>query len=338
MLGLPARSGVQYPDYVATSTLADLYAMDPVEFERLVGTVFTALGYDVKVTKRSGDEGIDLELRRGDERSLAQCKRYRGTVGQPEIRDFYGALMHENAARGYFVTTGQFSLAASTWAQGKPIALTDGVDLLAALENAGIVPEPRAKEHLGGTPTRLGLEVVVKAALRHRESSGQVLIDGAPPNGHTYRELADYLEHCFPGQTDKITSSKLKGGRKSKYSKTPLEAWLEADARVRLVDEFDGLARSAMESILEAQRDGIRNTFRPWHTLPAGKRLPGLGAVANYDGQQKHKRLWEISRHRFVLVATAWEKRLPSAVRARFATVIPVHELDWSAFKGHKKA
>lgn len=125
---------------MATSSISDLYALDPEEFERLVGTVFTSLGYEVRLTKRSGDEGIDLELLKGAERSLAQCKRYRGTVGQPDIRDFYGVLVHENAARGYFVTTGQFSLAASTWAQGKPIALIDGVDFLAALENSGTVP------------------------------------------------------------------------------------------------------------------------------------------------------------------------------------------------------
>ncbi len=133
-----------YHDAMATSSLSDLYALDPEEFERLVGTVFESLGYEVRLTKRSGDEGIDLELRKGDERSLAQCKRYRGTVGQPDIRDFYGVLVHENAARGYFVTTGQFSLAASMWAQGKPIALIDGVDFVAALENSGAVPPVRS--------------------------------------------------------------------------------------------------------------------------------------------------------------------------------------------------
>ncbi len=85
---------------MGASTLADIHALDPVEFERLVGTVFTALGYEVAVTKRSGDEGIDLELRRGTERSLAQCKRYRGTVGQPAVRDFYGVAIHASCGHG----------------------------------------------------------------------------------------------------------------------------------------------------------------------------------------------------------------------------------------------
>ena len=271
-----------------TTLLSDLYALDPVEFERLVGMVFSTLGYDVEVTKRSGDEGIDLELHRGDERSLAQCKRYRGTVGQPEIRDFYGVLIHENAVRGYFVTTGQFSLAASTWAQGKQIALTDGVDLLSALENSGLVPAPRAKAQADAGAIRPRLEDVVKAALEDTATNGRILIDGAPPDGHNYSELADHLEHYFPQQTDTSASSKLKGGSR-------LEEWSRSSARVRVIDEFDDFARSAMESILEWQQHG------------------------------------------FVLVATAWEKRLPKSVLARFGRIIRVRELDWSIFDKRAK-
>ncbi len=149
------------------SSLADLYALDPEEFERLVGTVFESLGYEVRLTKRSGDEGIDLELFKGTERSIAQCKRYRGTVGQPDIRDFYGVLVHENAVRGYFVTTGNFSLAASTWAQGKPIALVDGVDFLAALGNSGTALPVASPEH--ESPAHQEIARAVIAARRSPE-------------------------------------------------------------------------------------------------------------------------------------------------------------------------
>ena len=41
-----------------------LHRLDPVEFEQLVGRIFADLGYEVRVTKRSGDEGIDLQLQR----------------------------------------------------------------------------------------------------------------------------------------------------------------------------------------------------------------------------------------------------------------------------------
>lgn len=93
------------------------------------------------MTRRTGDEGVDLVLDREGERSIAQCKRYRGQIGQPLVRDFYGALVHENAKRGYFVTTGRFSLPAQTWAEGKNITLVDGVDLLEAAGHLGTSTE-----------------------------------------------------------------------------------------------------------------------------------------------------------------------------------------------------
>ena len=312
---------------MGTSSLDDLYALDPVEFEHLVGTVFTALGYEVKVTKRSGDEGVDLDLRRGDERSIAQCKRYRGTVGQPAIRDFYGALVHEKAVRGYFVTTGQFSLAASTWAQGKPIALTDGVDLLSALEESGLLPEPRVKTNSAGRPTRFDLETILKDALKDPAADGRILLDGAPPDGHSYQEVANYLENLFPENTDTTTGSKLKGGSK-------LADWSESSALVRFIDEFDHLDRAAMERVLDAQRDGIRGTLAPEPEVPSSKN-PELYIKQSERYRRvvrERSEYFASDPHRFVLVATRWEKRLPAVVRARFSTGIPVQDLDWSIF------
>jgi restriction system protein len=113
-------------------TLNDLQKLTPLAFEEFVKRVFEEQGYTVAVTRRVGDEGVDLVLLRDDERSIAQCKRYRGQVGQPLVREFYGAVLHENAKRGYLVTTGRFSLPAHTWAQGKNITLVDGADLLEA--------------------------------------------------------------------------------------------------------------------------------------------------------------------------------------------------------------
>ncbi|WP_375340364.1 restriction endonuclease [Okeania sp.] len=39
---------------------------------------------------------------------LFQCKRYIGSVGAPEIRDFRGAIMGR-ADKGIFITTGTFT-------------------------------------------------------------------------------------------------------------------------------------------------------------------------------------------------------------------------------------
>jgi len=308
---------------VGTLTLADLYGLDPVDFEHLVGKVFSALGYDVTVTKRSGDGGVDLELRRGDERSIAQCKRYRGTVGQPDLRDFFGTLVHENATRGYFVTSGQFSLAASTWAQGKPLSLVDGVDLVAALENSGV--ELAASLGMPNTAVAASVpfESIVSAAAapiltaqgallqgkigaaEFRASmaltAGRILLDGPPPPGRTYCEVANLLEQHSPGFTSYVTSSKLKLA-------SGFDAWIrQSQGFTRFIDEFDALPRATMESILDL-------------SISASERSEDY-AAGSIEGP-------------FVVVASAWEKRLPMAVRVRFSTVISARDLDWGQFEG----
>ena len=117
--------------FAQVETLAQMLALDPSEFERWVGMLFELNGYQVKNTQYTADHGIDLvvsmpQLGLG----LVQCKRYRGTVGEPVIRDLYGTLMHERADYGWLATTGGISRQAREWIAGKPIELWDGRKLV----------------------------------------------------------------------------------------------------------------------------------------------------------------------------------------------------------------
>jgi restriction system protein len=95
----------------------------------------------VEVIGRTGDGGIDG---RGIARIhglmsfhvLFQCKRYQGSVGAPEIRNFRGAMVGRSD-KGLFVTTGTFTPAAIKEAtrDGAPaIDLIDGSDLAEKLK------------------------------------------------------------------------------------------------------------------------------------------------------------------------------------------------------------
>ena len=111
-------------------TVAQMLALEPDEFENWVGILFKLVGYQVKNTQYVADHGIDLEVSgQGLSLGLVQCKRYRGTVGEPTIRDLYGTMMHERADHGWLATTGGISRQARAWATGKPIALWDGQQL-----------------------------------------------------------------------------------------------------------------------------------------------------------------------------------------------------------------
>jgi hypothetical protein len=126
--------------YDQRGALRELQEMDPLDFERYVGRLFELEGYQVEYTARTGDEGVDLRLRRtgrgwrrrSSELALVQCKRYapEHSVGSPELQRFSGALRHELAYEGYVVTTSFFTPSAQEWARREGIHLVDGLALL----------------------------------------------------------------------------------------------------------------------------------------------------------------------------------------------------------------
>ena len=133
--------------------LADILStMDPYGFEKLAQRVFRESGFtNVRVTKKSGDGGIDgVGIIKSNSflsfRVAFQCKRWSSQVGASDIRDFRGSLASE-VDQGVFITTSTFSKQAKEEASspGKvPIELIDGeefIQKLAELE-LGLTPKP----------------------------------------------------------------------------------------------------------------------------------------------------------------------------------------------------
>lgn len=123
-----------------------LQNLDPYAFEKLAQRLLRECGFsDVNVTKRSGDGGIDgtgkLRIKGIFSFNVAfQCKRYKGQVGAPAIRDFRGSL-GTNIEKGVLITTGSFTYAAKEEAssEGKRlIDLMDGEELINKLAEYGI--------------------------------------------------------------------------------------------------------------------------------------------------------------------------------------------------------
>ena len=110
--------------------------ISPDAFERLCQRILRESGFTkVEVTGRSGDGGIDgagvLRVNLISFHVRFQCKRYAGSVGAPEIRNFRGAMVGR-ADKGLFITTGGFTRDAEREAvrDGAPaIDLIDGMDL-----------------------------------------------------------------------------------------------------------------------------------------------------------------------------------------------------------------
>jgi hypothetical protein len=93
-----------------------LFEMPPVAFENLSKELLRSLGFPtVKVTGQSHDGGVDVIATRstagGIYRAVAQCKRYRGTVGVEIARELMGVIAADKGIqKGFLITTGDFSL------------------------------------------------------------------------------------------------------------------------------------------------------------------------------------------------------------------------------------
>lgn len=96
------------------------------ELEKFSAQIFSKMGYKVQLTGKAGDHGIDIILvNPKGQKEIVQCKQWNKPVGEPQIRDLYGAMQHEKAIRGWLIAPRGFSETARKWAKGKAIELID---------------------------------------------------------------------------------------------------------------------------------------------------------------------------------------------------------------------
>jgi restriction system protein len=139
------RDRAQLAKQVASNqSAAPLDDMSWSRFEQLVGESFRRQGFSVKEAGgRGADGGVDLELRKGSELHLVQCKQWKALkVGVDVVRELYGVMAARGAAGGYVVTSGSFTDAAHAFADGRSLYLIDGVKLQAVLKDG----EPKLRE------------------------------------------------------------------------------------------------------------------------------------------------------------------------------------------------
>ncbi len=135
--------------------LSILQNLEPAAFERLCQRVLRESGFTkVEVTGRTGDGGIDgsgvLRVNLLSFQVRFQCKKYTGSVGAPDIRDFRGAMVGRGD-KGLFITTGRFTKDAEREAvrDGAPaIDLIDGIELCQLLKALELGVETRTVESI----------------------------------------------------------------------------------------------------------------------------------------------------------------------------------------------
>lgn len=122
-----------------------LVNITPDAFERLAKRLLREAGFiNTMVLGKSGDGGLDgvgsYRISLLSFPVFFQCKRYRGSVGSKEVRDFRGA-MAGRGEKGLLITTGSFTNEAKKEASrdgAPPVDLIDGPQLCELLKRFGI--------------------------------------------------------------------------------------------------------------------------------------------------------------------------------------------------------
>lgn len=119
-----------YAEWLSLIRLPEyLKSMHPQQFEHLICELFRRQGYQVETTPYVGDGGVDGYLRKDGQLIILQCKRVKGSVGEPILRNLFGTMVAGGAASAIVVTTGRVSDQARRWVQAKPIRLIELDDL-----------------------------------------------------------------------------------------------------------------------------------------------------------------------------------------------------------------
>lgn len=107
----------------------ELDTLDGYTFEEYMGSLFRSMDYkDVVVTKRSGDNGVDLVIHSDEKGKIAvQCKRQKinNPVGVGAIQEVYAGKGVYDCTHAMVVTTSYFTKAAKTMAAKLKVELWD---------------------------------------------------------------------------------------------------------------------------------------------------------------------------------------------------------------------
>ncbi len=109
------------------------------EFEVATAEVLERHQFNPKVTGRSADGGVDIEVTREGQKGVVQCKAHVACVGPHTVRDLFGVIHHSGADFGMIVSLGGFTKGAIEFASNKPIFWVDSSDLIAMQEGQDVL-------------------------------------------------------------------------------------------------------------------------------------------------------------------------------------------------------
>ncbi|MBC7698535.1 MAG: restriction endonuclease [Bacteroidia bacterium] len=116
---IPSFNQVKIPEPINEWSLSLLKEIEWKRFEMLCAEYFRCLGKRVETINNGADGGIDARIF-SDKTDLLeyaiQCKSWSNLVSIKPLRELYGVMSHEAAAKGIFMTTSDFTNEAKQFA------------------------------------------------------------------------------------------------------------------------------------------------------------------------------------------------------------------------------
>ncbi|WP_226087502.1 restriction endonuclease [Mesobacillus sp. S13] len=106
-------------------TIDNIDLMNGLEFESFISDLFTKMGYSTKVTKGSGDQGIDVIVEKHGNKIGVQTKCYANSVNNKAIQEVVAGLKYYNLTKGIVVTNNFFTESAKELAISNDVILWD---------------------------------------------------------------------------------------------------------------------------------------------------------------------------------------------------------------------
>lgn len=110
-------------EFYPTIEYVDL--MDGQEFEIFLADLFQRLGYRIEITKKTGDQGVDLIIYKNNQSVAVQAKKYSTTVGNFAIQQVVAGQQYYDTDKTIVVTNNYFTKSCIELAQSTNTILWD---------------------------------------------------------------------------------------------------------------------------------------------------------------------------------------------------------------------
>lgn len=126
----PRHVLLDYIDGILNEGIADnAIPIDGIEFEHWCADQLRKQGWDVAVSRVSGDQGVDVMVRRDGVEVAIQCKRYSNPIGNKAVQEVFTGAQNEGAGHSCVIGTGGFTASAKQIAKATGVHLIDASDL-----------------------------------------------------------------------------------------------------------------------------------------------------------------------------------------------------------------